>query len=237
MSPKKDILILFDMGGVLIRNSWSKFYKAAAELSKGNISEDKFKEEYMSSGIEKDRMTGKITTQQFYEKLKGIIKRDATQDELRNAFDKIFDSEITKMIELKKNLFKAGYAVGIFSNCSEIALGRCPEAFSTYNPDFPVICSYKSGAVKPELPMYDEAQKWAEKNGIKKIILIEDKASYLIPGIEKYGWYGIQITEFLDTDEAIRSEHEHKSKPTKNFRKAETFDELMAALREFGVEI
>ncbi len=236
----KNTLILFDLGNILVKTDFSAFYRGMSALSDG-MSVDEFRQSYEAKKVEAARLSGSISTEQYLDELRKMINRKVSDEQLKLVFSRVINSEIKETVSLKKRLFQSGYAVGIFSNCSSLSTEqipkRFPEVFEVYNRSFPVICSFRAGAVKPEAPMYDEAQKWASGHNMKKVILIEDNAAYLVPGVERYGWFGIHFTKYMDQNEAIRAYQKINEVPVKNFIRAETFEELLDALRKFGVEV
>jgi FMN phosphatase YigB (HAD superfamily) len=109
----------------------------------------------------------------------------------------------------------------------------------TFSPQSPIICSYLVGNVKPHIQIYKEADKQAKNLGFGKIILVEDKAKYLMPGIENFSWYGIHLTINQDPEEAIKqvAGHTGEVKPSERLLVANSVQELEQALRDLNVKI
>lgn len=233
---KDETLILFDVGGVLLRLSYDDFYTAAAERS-GYLTPREFKRLYIKSNLEKDSLVGKKEIPEYLGELGRIISPDngLPEDELRRIVNLCWKEQVEETVRLKRQLHEAGYPVGISSNISSLALEilsqRFPEMMETFNPSSPVILSFEVGDVKPNPQMYERIA------GYERVIFIDDKEGYLRTGIEKFGWFGIHFKPHIDPAEAIRAEHNDTTRPSKNFRAASSYMELVGALRHFGVDI
>lgn len=235
MNPCKNTLVLFDVGGVLLKLDFNRFYKAAARLS-GSMNTSEFKNKYVESGIEFMAIKGEIKAADYLQMLREIIspKKEIPNDELRRIIGYCWKEQVDEAVSLKRRLHENGYSVGIFSNITDLALeiisSRYPEMFETYDESSPRIYSFQVGSMKPELPMYQSIK------GYDKVILIDDKESYLKTGIEKLGWNGILFTPFIDEAEAIRSIHHNKEKPANNFSTADSVKELELSLNELNIK-
>ena len=233
----RDTLVLFDIGSTLLRINFKRFYKEAAELSKDKDSEG-FEEAYINSNLPYRLATAEITTREFLEELRKIInpKRDVTDEELITVVGRQLEEPIGEMVELKRKIYEAGYSVGVFSNISKLNFSilsdRCPQIFETFDDASPRIYSYRIGSLKPEPKGYREVK------GYDNVIFIDDKESYLKTGIEQFGWKGILFTPYIDTSEAIRAVHSDRTIPdSKAFKIANSVEEVIEALREFGVKL
>ena len=201
---KSKTLILFDVGGVLLRLDYGSFYKKAAEFS-GETAEE-FGSRYNESKLEYYALIGKVSASQYIEKLRKLIgNNDLSDDGIRGVVSYCWPSQITENIELKRKLFQVGYNVGILSNIYDLALeiiaGKFPEVFETYETDAPRIYSFEVGAIKPNLDIYRFFDMY------ENVIFIDDKISYIEPGISNFGWNGILFTPFIDNSESIRNIH------------------------------
>ncbi len=234
-SDNKKTLVLFDVGGVLVKLNFSKFYNEVIKLSK-NISVDEFKKRF-SNEIQKYSLTGNLALEEYFEKLRGIISsgKYISNKEFEDLFAFALGESIDEIIKLKKRIYEAGYSVGIFSNIDDIALKIIKqmdgEVFETYDKSNPVIYSHEVGHTKIDKEMYEKI------SGYDRIVYIDDNENYLKIGIEKFSWYGILFTEYIDDAEAIRLVHNDKTRPEKNFKIANNIGGLENALREFGIKI
>lgn len=229
-------LVLFDVGAVLLGLEYNRFYEEASKISKSQTAEQ-FKKNYISSNIEYEHLSGSINKSGYLKKLKILIdpKKHISDEELKNIIGNCWSGQIDETVELKKKNYKAGYSIGIFSNISKLGVdmisSRYPEILETYDKSFPIIYSFEVGSVKPKTPMYKKIK------GYDKVILIDDKESYLKTGIEQFGWYGILFTPYIDKAEAIRAVHNDATQPLNNFRRADSISDLEKSLKYFGINI
>ena len=233
----RDTLVLFDLGAVLIRINFNKFYEAAARLSKDKNPEE-FKKAYISSGIDIKIMNGDMSGTDFLRNVQKLInpKRKVSDSELKTIFGYFLGAQIDEMVDLKKRIYKTGHAVGLFSNTSEPIVKtisqNTPEVLEIYDDSWPKIYSFQIGDVKPNPPMYEAVK------GFSNVILVDDNRSYLRTGIENFGWKGILFTPYVDKSEAQRVVHTDMTKlDPEDFRTADSIDEVVESLREFGVNI
>ncbi|MBT4135716.1 hypothetical protein HOD75_04260 [archaeon] len=243
MSTKKS-LVLWDVGGVLLELNYTGLYEKGAELT--GTTPNEFKQQYDRSKLEFGVLNGDISDEDYQQQLKQMLGNpEMSRVDLENFVKKGWGTEIPETIELKQRTYFQGNAmVGIFSNINQFAFEYLSKTylkmFQTFNPQAPVICSYDSGGVKPNLPMYRKANEKAKELGCDNVILVEDKVSYLKPGMDHFNWKGIFFTPYLDHAESIRSVEGHNddtliSNP--NFRTANNLHELEQALRGFGIKI
>lgn len=235
-------LVLFDVGGVLLELNYSGLYRRGAELT--GTTPEQFKQRYNDDGLELEAMTGAISNEEYQIRMKKMLgnpKMSCTELEANVSI--CWGKDIKPVVALKQRAYFEGNAlVGIFSNINQFGweyLSRTfPGMFETFNPKAPRICSYLSGDVKPNFPMYNAAQKAAKKLNCSKVILVEDKESYLKIGVEKFGWNGILFTPFIDTAESIRSTAGHNdSFSSDKIKIANSVSELEKALRESGISM
>lgn len=140
---EKHPLVLFDIGGVLLKLQFSEFYQAAARAS-GRHSPEEFKEIYVTSRLEEKALRGQITAAEFYAGLRNIVGESSDVSEI---IMKMWDAPVEDMVHLKEEVYKSGVAVGLFSNIHTTALDilrpRHPDIFNVFNSDFPVILSHE----------------------------------------------------------------------------------------------
>ncbi|HLD06760.1 MAG TPA: hypothetical protein VJC16_04470 [Candidatus Nanoarchaeia archaeon] len=230
-------LVLFDVGAVLLKLDYGGLYTEAAAYA--SVSPDEFK--WGFSRAEMDALTGRISTAQFLGRVRELGLQGLPQDVLEEIIGYAWPEEVPGMVELKRDVHLAGYPVGILSNMAEFAYDtinrKFPDVCEKYHPLYPAVYSFQIGSVKPEPPMYREVERVRNTYGLGQVILIEDKASYLRTGIQQFGWKGIWYTEHIDPAEAIKAVQESADAalPPEHFRRADSVDEVIAALREFGV--
>jgi len=234
MVDRKNHLVLFDIGAVLLHLDFGRFYKTVAGLSSRYRTQESFKEAYASSRLESDFMKGLLKSDEFLDKLRELVdpKKDLSSEELKEIFSYRLGEPAQDVIELKKRLQHAGYRVGIFSNTTVLDFNFISARYpSVVDASAPSVYSFQNHSLKPEPKMYGLIK------GFKSVTFVDDKESYLRTGIEQFGWNGILFTPFIDRSEAIRSVHNDTSKPQERFRIANSVEDLEDALRHFGIEI
>jgi FMN phosphatase YigB (HAD superfamily) len=233
----RKVIVLWDVGGVLHTNDYSRFYRKASELSGGRLSADDFKAAYLRKDLERLGLVGNISNEDYLKEIAKIIYPDGNyrKSDIYDAVSLCFGPQNDEMLQIKRMLYQKGYTIGIFSNTTplhaEIIRNKFPEVYDTYDKSFPAIFSFNVHAIKPDPPMYELIK------GFEKVILIDDKVSYLKTGIEQFGWFGIQYTGTIDPSEAIRAIHKNEEKPSKNFLIADNGQSCIEALRKSGIDI
>ena len=71
---EKKQIVLFDLGGVLIQLDFSTFYEQAAILSDERLTPQQFREKLKQGKVEIRRLSGELTTRQYFDELEAIIK-------------------------------------------------------------------------------------------------------------------------------------------------------------------
>lgn len=238
MTKKTQTLVLFDIGGVLLKLDYSSFYERGAEYS--GKTPTNFEEEYIKSGLEKGAINGTIKQEEYFERLQGLVSpTKLAPANLKDLISLFWTGQAEEVIETKRKVHKAGFSVGLFSNISDFGLEiipkEYPEIFETY--DGPKVYSFKIGAGKPSPKMY----RAKEIQDFKKIIYIDDNESYVRTGVEQFNWQGIWFTPFIDKAESIRvDDTKNLVAPTKsneNFKKANSIKGLEQALIDFGINL
>ncbi len=234
-------LVLFDVGAVLLELKYSQVYQEGARVSGRSIEEYK----RLSGELEVDVLNGRCSYEEHQRKIREILRKpDMSRSELEDFVKQTWGKDITPVVDLKQRVyFQGDCPVNIFSNIDRFAfeyLSRTyPKMMQTFRPDAVPICSYSSKGTKPKsLNMYINAEGSAAILGCNRIIVIDDKESVLQKGIEKFGWFGIHFTPYIDSDEAIRLH----SPTEKHFTSdkllvANSVQELEEALRNLGIKV
>ena len=232
-------LALFDIGAVLLELDYSTFFREAAKLSADGKSPEDFKEAYIAANLEPRFHAGQMSSGSYLNELQRLINpgRNLSEEELTALVGMRYTGAIDEVVEIKRRAHEAGYAVGLFSTTCELDVrifnARYPEMMETFRPSNPRIFSFDAGSCKPEPPMYQRVQEF----GFERVIFIDDKPSHIRAGVEEFGWKGILFTPYVDQAEAMRAVHSDTTIPQKDFRVADSVEELIDALRCFGVEV
>ncbi len=232
---KYENLVLFDVGGVLLRLDFKRFYRAAGKAA--GISPDEFKDAYVKSKLELYSLKGAINKQEYFAGIRKLIGRNISDDEIGEIKEKLWVDKVSETIDLKKRIYESGNAVGIMANTDEHGIEKLPvyypDIYDLFNDAFPRVYSFRVGHVKPEKEMYGLANTL----GFKKIIFVDDNESYLRFPTEKLGWHGIHFTRYIDESEAIRANQSASEKPAKNIIAANSAKEIEKTLRDFGIKL
>ncbi|MBI4019344.1 MAG: hypothetical protein HY364_03755 [Candidatus Aenigmarchaeota archaeon] len=227
-------LILWDIGGVLLRLNYGEFYDEGARLS-GTLTPEQFKDAYIESRIDYRAMKGVLDKAMFISELRRILKRPIAEQDVKNFLKLSLGRPYPPTLELKERAHRSGYPVGVLSNASqivhEILKEDFPETIETFSRENPAVFSYQVGSVKPEDEIYKAVPKFDE------VTFIDDKVSYVKKAIDDFGWNGILFTPIIDKHEAIRAEHNDVRKPLKNFAEAGSTEQLVEALNRFGISL
>ena len=206
-------LIYWDVGGVLLELNYTGLYEKGAALTGTDFAT--FKKTYLDSKLELGVLRGVVSNEEYQARLKAMLGNPGmSREELENFVKRGWGTEMTEVVDVKERAhFKGGAGTGILSNINQFAweyLTRTyPRMLQTFSPQGPIVCSYLAGEVKPHIKIYEQADWQARKLGFDRIILIEDKAKYLMPGIENFGWHGIHLRINQDPEEAIKQEAGH----------------------------
>jgi len=226
---RRDTLVLFDIGSVLVKLDFNRFYQRCAEASGQNPEE--FRKSYFQ--LEMDSLMGAVTAQEYLNRLQRLLKTRLTERELRDITSLTWPGQIDEVVDLKRKVYENGYAVGLLSNTGEIGIEilsqKYPQVYDLFEPSFPAVYSCRVKHMKPDPEIYRHVK------GFSNVILIDDKSSYLKTGTEM-GWKGIWFTAHIDTAESVRSIHPEIS-VTKGVVKAGSFNELEESLRSFDIKV
>ena len=231
----KDHLLLWDVGGVLLKLSFSRFYQALSELTP--FDRDRVKEMYDSSGLEMQMLAGAVEKEEYLDRLRDILHvlPGTTDEQLLAAYDCRYIERNSGIQRIRQIIQSAGYPSGILSNIGSLTVEELKRRYSGFFAvTGPCLLSYEEKSIKPELKMFRKAQQWCDENGISSVTFVEDKAAYAAVGIDNFGWNGVLYTACIDKAESIRAAHLESAYPKKNFRIANSDEELLEALRSFG---
>lgn len=227
-------LVLFDVGGVLMELDYHSFYKKASKIL--GIAPEEFKKRFKNSEIEKQALKGILTKEELKEELRKLISKNEMSDlEISNLGALRFKGPILETINLKEQVYNSGSCVGLFSNMDDFGFDilnkRYPEMLKTYGG--PKIYSYQIGDVKPNSPMYEEAQGL----GFNKVTYIDDNEDYVRKALD-FGWNPIFLTAFIDNVEAARlGKPKNNLQDNPKIKIANSVKELTFILRESGIKI
>ena len=241
-ADRKKTIVMWDVGAVLVRLTYSRFYEEGARLyNRYNLEEaisaEEFGKRFATSGIEARQVAGKSSTKDFLSGLAELISPKMGLEESLELVMNCWGEPIDENIEIKRRVHKAGYSVGILSNMSQLAwivlAGKNRKMFSTYESSSPVLMSYRLGMLKPEPEIYKLV------SGYNKLVFVDDKIEYLEYPVRELGWKGIWFKGFIDPTETMRLVQEKSTgkRQNKDIRIADTPEQIVSTLAYFGIEI
>jgi FMN phosphatase YigB (HAD superfamily) len=241
-AERKKTLVLWDVGAVLVRLTYGKFYENGARLHNEqnpdlDIAPDQFRRLFVESRLEERQVRGEISTNHFLDGIAKLVSPYTSKNEALSLVMNCWGAPLQPMIDLKRRIYEAGYSVGIISNISELAwialTAKSPEMFSVYDSSSPVLFSYREGTIKPKRDFYERV------NGYSQVIFIDDKTEYLRYPCEKIGWKGIWYNGCIDEAETMRLIQPKGAMQVdgKNILAAESAMQLAMALERFGLRL
>lgn len=109
--------IIFDLGGILLKVNYQKTEDAFVALGITNFS-DFYKQDYVSTLFE-DLEIGKISSQEFYDGIREIAKKDLSNEQIETAWNAIIESFWLDRLQWL-NVIKQDYNIFLFSNTNAI---------------------------------------------------------------------------------------------------------------------
>jgi len=232
-----DTLIVFDVGGVLVKTDFGAVYRCWSELS-GKHDPEEIKALYTASELEKTQNRGDNINFAEEVRKKVLHNPDVSVEDIIRGFELSVPDQISGIVDFKQKLSSKAYKVGILSTSSAINFGninrRFPNVFRVTSSDL-LELSHITHNLKPDLAVY---RRFIGK--AKNIIYIDDKASYLKPALD-LGWHCIHFVAFPDPDEAMQaflgSQNPYQALKHPNYHRAETVDRALQIFGQLGVII
>lgn len=187
--------MIFDFGNVICRFDNRVFIRSISKH--GPLSEaEMLKRLYIESGIPEEYETGKISSREFYEKVKALLGLDMDIDEFRGAFTSIF-YPVTETLELVRNL-KGKYKLALLSNTNEWDHEHAIKNVGIYPLFDAVSLSYELGVKKPDERIYLDCM---DKLGLEpeECVYIDDIREYA----EKASDLGMIGYHYVDHDRLL----------------------------------
>lgn len=169
--PVKIRAVLFDLGKVICHFNFETAFRRLAKASKR--SECDIEDYFVASGLEVLYDGGKITTAEFYRRVKKALGHDLDLKDFEHIWNGIFKAN-APMAALIRRLKKAGYRLVLLSNTNEM---HSRHLFKTY-PIFKLfdrrILSWKEKKRKPDHALYRIAVR-ACKTRPEEVFYIDDR--------------------------------------------------------------
>jgi len=180
MVPKA---VVFDLGKVLVDFDYGIVARRIAARGKMTVGE--IAQYIKQSPLFVQYESGRMTTEQFYDEIRGVTGFRGDLAEFSNCFADIFVA-IEPMVRLQAALRRKGLAAYVFSNTNELAAGHIRRTFPFYANFDGYILSYEHGAMKPDAKLYEVVER---ESGRRKadLLYLDDRPENIAAGAAR-GW-------------------------------------------------
>jgi HAD superfamily hydrolase (TIGR01509 family) len=175
--------VVFDLGKVLVDFDYSIAARRIAARGKMTLAEIAL---YINqSPIFIQYELGQVTTEQFYEEIRGVTGFRGDLAEFGACFADIFVA-IEPMVQLQAALRRQCLPAYVFSNTNELAAEHIQRNFPFYANFDDYILSYEHGAMKPDAKLYEVVER---KSGRRKaeLLYLDDRPENIAAGAAR-GW-------------------------------------------------
>lgn len=185
--------IIFDLGKVLVEYNFDVFYK--------ELDYEPEMETLMESAIPVlEFESGRITRQEFYQKLKEIYKFKHSIADFEKVWSSVFTG-LTGLVNYAREL-KENYDLYILSNTDEIHFPLIWKEFPELHFfEDNLMLSYELDSVKPQKEIFERALKMFDLNP-EDCLFIDDRPEN-IKGAAENGIAGVLFTNVEDTKRNI----------------------------------
>jgi FMN phosphatase YigB (HAD superfamily) len=192
--------IFFDLGKVLLDFDFDiALYRVRQQSS---LSEEEIQDQIgVLQGAIDEYETGKVSTAQFFDRLKDDFKFEGEVDELKTIWQEIF-TPLDEHIQMARMLSQY-YPTALISNTSEAHIDYCLERFDFMGIFQRHFYSYEVGVMKPDPEIYLHAL--GEMNADKFTTLFIDDREDNIMTPSKMGWQTIHLRPEVDLRIALQS--------------------------------
>ena len=175
IQSKKDKILIFDIGGVVLFFDHMLICERLSRLS-GYSTSEIYKLIFIG-GLEKLYDEGKISSKEFYKRIIRALKVNIPLYEFYEIWSDIFE-ENTEVSQLISWLKKKKYKIYLLSNTNELHYRYVKNKFSIIKEFDEYFLSYNIGYRKPDLKIF---QKVLEKSKlpVNNYIYINDKEEYV----------------------------------------------------------
>jgi epoxide hydrolase-like predicted phosphatase len=193
--------IVFDLGKVLVDFDYSIAARKVAARSTKQIPD--LKHFLGSSPVLQRFEHGDLTREQFFDEMQQITGFTGNLEEFVSDFADIF-VPIQPMIDLHAQLRQRGFQTYIFSNTNDIAIEHISREFPFFKNFDGYLYSYKVGAMKPDLRIYEAMEKLCGRV-CDDIVYLDDREENISAGAAR-GWWTI-LHESPEKTAAILEKH------------------------------
>jgi HAD superfamily hydrolase (TIGR01509 family) len=175
--------VVFDLGKVLVDFDYSIAGRRIAAYGKMTLLE-------IGAFINQSHLfveyeSGRVTTQQFYEEIRGVTGFRGDLAEFSNCFADIFTA-IEPMVRLQAELQQRGMPAYVFSNTNELAAEHIRRSFPFYSKFDGCILSYEHGVMKPDARLYEVVERQSGRREAE-LLYLDDRPENIAAGAAR-GW-------------------------------------------------
>ena len=197
MTKNKYEAIFCDLGNVLINFDHRIAVKKILTNTKKN--EHDIYQLFFDSGITKDYEEGKISSSDFFKKVRDSLNLDIGNEKLLPIWNGIFfETSLNKKIQAFLAKVKEKYKLVMISNINETHWEFLKNKIPIFSKFDKLILSYEVGFRKPAIEIYNAALE-SVKTAPSKAFYIDDRKD-LIEAASKFGIKGMSF----DGEEAFR---------------------------------
>ena len=197
MTKNKYEAIFCDLGNVLINFDHRIAVKKILTNTKKN--EHDIYQLFFDSGITKDYEEGKISSSDFFKKVRDSLNLDIGNEKLLPIWNDIFfETPLNKKIQAFLAEVKEKYKLVMISNINETHWEFLKNKIPIFSKFDKLILSYEVGFRKPAIEIYNAALE-SVKTAPSKAFYIDDRKD-LIEAASKFGIKGMSF----DGEEAFR---------------------------------
>ena len=175
--------VVFDLGKVLV--DFDYFIAARRIAARGKMTLPQIGAYINQSHLFVEYESGRITTQQFYDEIRGVTGFRGDLAEFSNCFADIF-TEIEPMVQLQTELRRRGMPAYAFSNTNELAAKHIRKSFPFYGNFDGCILSFEHGAMKPDARLYEVVERQSGRRQAE-LLYLDDRPENIAAGAAR-GW-------------------------------------------------
>ena len=175
--------VVFDLGKVLVDFDYSIAARRIA--ARGKLTLLQIGAYISRSPLFVEYESGRVTTQQFYDEIRGVTGFRDDLAEFSNCFADIFTA-IEPMIQLQAELQRRGLAAYAFSNTNELAAEHIRRTFPFYTNFDGYILSYEHRAMKPDAKLYEVVERESGRRNAD-LLYLDDRPENIVAGAAR-GW-------------------------------------------------
>lgn len=149
-------VLIFDVGGVILSCDHRLICKRLSNLCEHSSSD--IYQFIFRDGLEKLYDEGRLSTKEFYEKIKELLKVDMEFDKFCQIWSDAYEENLS-VTQLIKELKKSNYKMYLLSNTNELHYLHIRNKYKIMDEFDDYILSYKVGHRKPSRVIFESALK------------------------------------------------------------------------------